>query len=132
MSDAALAEGPFEVEISPEEADESDGTTVGRMSLLKVFHGDLEGASRGTMLTATTSVDGSAGYVAIERVDGELDGRSGTFLLQHSGVMSGGEQSLTVLVVPDSGTGELEGIAGEMEIIIGEDGHRYQLRYTLA
>lgn len=125
------ATGTFEVEISPDARDEADGTTVGRMSLLKVFHGDLEGASRGTMLTATTPVQGSAGYVAVERVEGELHGRAGSFLLQHHGVMSGGKQSLTVVVVPDSGTGELQGIAGEMEIVIDEDAHRYELTYTL-
>lgn len=104
---------------------------MSRMTLLKVFRGDMEGAGRGAMLTPTTPVEGSAGYVAVDRVEGELEGCSGSFLLQHHGIMTGIEQSLTVTVVPDSGTGELEGIAGEMEIVVGGDGHRYTLVYSL-
>jgi hypothetical protein len=84
------------------------------------------------MLTATTAVRGSAGYVAIEHVDGTLGGRRGTFVLQHSGTMAGGAQSLTITVVPDSGTGELEGLSGELAITVEEGGkHLYDFAYSL-
>ena len=83
------------------------------------------------MLTATTAIKGSAGYVAIERVTGTLHGRRGTFVLQHSGTMTGGAQELTVTVVPDSGTDQLVGLAGEMTINVSEGKHSYDLEYTL-
>ncbi len=101
------------------------------MSIEKQFHGDLEATSKGRMLTATTAIKGSAGYVAIERVTGMLHGRSGTFMLQHSGTMTGGAQKLTVTVVPDSGTGQLVGLAGEMTIKVSEGKHSYDFEYTL-
>ncbi len=97
----------------------------------KQFHGDLEATSKGEMLSAGGSVKGSAGYVAIERVSGTLHGRAGTFVLQHSGVMTRGAPGLTVSVVPDSGTGELAGLAGTMSIVIAEGKHSYELTYTL-
>jgi hypothetical protein len=112
------ASGSFEVRLTPEAADEdSEGAPLHRMSIAKQFHGDLEATSRGEMLTAGTRVPGSAGYVAMERVSGALHGRSGTFALQHSGTMTRGAPQLSVTVVPDSGTGELAGLAGRMTIV---------------
>jgi hypothetical protein len=127
------AKGPFEVKASPIAQEAYDGgTALGRYSLDKQLHGDLEGASKGEMLTAGTAVPGSAGYVAIERFEGALDGRKGTFVLQHLGSMAHGEQQLTIRVVPDSGTGELAGLTGTMRIVIEKDGkHFYELDYTL-
>lgn len=126
---AMNATGGFEVELTPQ-ASEGNGTP-GRMAIAKQFHGDLEGTSRGQMLTAMTAVDGSAAYVAIEEFQGTLHGRSGAFALQHSGTMSRGAQELSVRVVPDSGTGELAGIAGEMTIEIADGAHSYTFDYTL-
>jgi hypothetical protein len=127
------AKGPFDVKVVPLVQKTHDGgTTLGRFSLDKHFHGDLEGPSQGEMLTAATAVEGSGGYVAIERVDGILAGRKGTFVLQHLGAMSGGAPLLTITVVPDSGTGELVGLAGTMRIVIEPDGkHLYELDYSL-
>jgi hypothetical protein len=116
--------------MSPQAPDDGDGG-VGRMLIDKRFEGDLEGASKGQMLAAGTSVAGSAGYVAMEQVTGTLGGRSGSFILQHSGTMSRGAASLTVSVVPDSGTGGLEGLSGRMNIIIAEGQHSYEFDYTL-
>ena len=105
----------------------------GRMSIDKQFHGDLEATGKGEMLMAGTAVKGSAGYVAIERVGGKLHGREGTFILQHNGIMTRGAGELTVSVVPDSGTSELAGLAGEMAINIAANGtHSYDFDYTLA
>lgn len=127
------AKGPFEVKMSPVAQDTYDGgTALGRYSLEKQLHGALEASSKGEMLTAGTAVPGSAGYVAIERVEGTLEGRKGTFVLQHLGSMAHGEQQLTIRVVPDSGTGELAGLAGTMRILVEKDGkHLYELDYTL-
>ncbi|MCA1562510.1 MAG: DUF3224 domain-containing protein [Acidobacteria bacterium] len=127
------ASGTFEVKLNPLPTyDTADGGTLGRMSLDKQFRGALEGTSKGEMLTAVGSVKGSAGYVAIERVTGTLDGRSGTFVLQHSGTMTRGAPRLTVTVVPDSGTGQLTGLAGTMTIDIADGKHSYTFEYTLA
>jgi hypothetical protein len=128
----AHARGTFEVTITPQgSGDRAEGSTLGRMSIEKRFLGDLEGSSRGEMLTAMTEVEGSAGYVAIERVHGTLHGRAGSFVLQHSGTMTRGSQHLTLTVVPDSGSGGLVGLAGAMTItVVGED-HSYCLDYTL-
>jgi hypothetical protein len=101
------------------------------MLIDKRFEGDLEATSKGQMLAAGTSVAGSAGYVAMEQVTGVLGGRSGAFVLQHSGTMERGAASLTVSVVPDSGTGELEGLTGTMDIIIEEGQHSYVFDYAL-
>lgn len=126
------ASRPFKVKMEPQADEEaSKSSSLGRMSLDKEFHGDLEATSRGQMLTAMTDTEGSAGYVAIEQVSGTLAGRKGTFALQHSGIMTRGAQQLTITVVPDSGTGELEGLAGEMGIDIIDGQHVYQLEYTL-
>ena len=127
------ANGTFDVKVSPQATDEKPGgSTLGRMSLDKQFHGDLEGTSKGEMLTAGTStVKDSAGYVAIERVTGTLKGRSGTFVLQHSGTMTRGAPSLTITVVPDTGTDQLVGLTGAMTITITGGKHLYEFHYTL-
>lgn len=126
------AKGAFEVKVVPiAQTEYAGGTTLGRFSLAKTFHGDLEGTGAGEMLTAGTSVAGSAGYVAIERVEGTLGGRTGSFVLQHSGSMAHGEQSLTITVVPDSGTGELAGLAGKLQITIDGKAHFYTFAYSL-
>ncbi len=126
------ASGTFDVKLVPQPlADKDADATLGRMSIDKVFHGDLEGASKGEMLSAFTNVKDSAGYVAIERVSGTLHGRSGTFVLQHSATMTKGAQQLTITVVPDSGTGQLAGLAGKMAIEIANGKHSYVFEYTL-
>jgi len=126
------ASGTFEVKLNPQSSDEdADGTGLGRLTLDKQFHGDLSATSTGEMLSAGTSVKGSAGYVAIERVRGTLAGQSGTFILQHSGTMTRGTPQLTITVVPDSGTGGLEGISGTMAINIVNGKHFYEFDYTL-
>ena len=126
------AKGTFEVDLKPLPAEEATGgEAVGRMSIAKTFHGDLEGTSKGQMLAVQTGVDGSAGYVAMEIVTGSLAGRSGTFALQHSGVMTRGAPHLSVTVVPDSATGGLTGLAGTMSIDIQSGKHFYDFEYTL-
>ena len=127
------ASGTFDVKLAPAPlADAAADATLGRMSIAKQFHGDLEGTSKGEMLTAGTGVKDSAGYVAIERVSGTLHGRTGTFVLQHSATMTRGVPQLTITVVPDSGTEDLVGLAGKMAIIIADGKHSYDFEYTLA
>ena len=128
----AHAGGTFEVNLAPQASDDEADATLGRLSIDKQFHGDLEATSQGQMLTAGTEIEGSAGYVAIERVRGTLHGRRGTFALQHSGTMARGAPSLTIRVVPDSGTGELTGLSGSMSITIVEGRHSYDFEYALA
>jgi Protein of unknown function (DUF3224) len=132
---SAHASGPFDVKIIPQLDDKVGDPTVGRMSIDKQYHGDLEATSKGQMLTAMTEIKSSAGYVAIERVTGTLRTpsgvRSGSFALQHSGTMNRGAAQLSVTVVPDSGTGELAGLAGKMTIIVAEGKHSYDFEYTL-
>jgi hypothetical protein len=101
------------------------------MSIDKQFYGDLQGTSKGEMLAAMTTVKGSAGYVAMEQVDGALQGLSGTFVLQHSGTMTRGVQQLAISVVPDSGTGQLAGLAGTMTIAIADGKHSYDFEYAI-
>ena len=126
------ARGTFEVKLSPQPLSyKTDDAMLARMSLDKQFHGDLEGTSAGEMLSAGTVTKGSAGYVAIERVSGTLAGRKGTFVLQHSATMNRGVPSLSITVVPDSGTGELAGLTGTMTIVIEEGKHSYEFDYTL-
>ena len=111
----ARASGSFDVKITPLANDTpTEGSPLGRMSIDKQFHGDLEATSKGEMLTAGTAIKNSAGYVAIERVTGTLAGRTGTFALQHNATMTRGEGALNIVVVPDSGTGELTGLSGAM------------------
>ncbi|MGO9832149.1 MAG: DUF3224 domain-containing protein [Myxococcaceae bacterium] len=124
--------GSFDVQMTPQGSnDEAEGSTLGRLSIAKHFHGELEASSEGQMLTAVSSVQGSAGYVAIERVTGSLDGRRGSFVLQHSGTMSARGVEQRVTIVPDSGTGQLVGLAGTMAIQLVNAKHLYQLEYTL-
>ncbi len=125
------ASGTFEVKLNPQEDNVGD-PTVGRMSIDKQFHGDLEATSKGQMLAAMAEVKGSAGYVAMERVIGTLHGHSGTFALQHSGTMTRGTPGLIINVVPDSGTGQLVGLTGKMAINIVDKKHFYDFEYTLA
>jgi hypothetical protein len=124
------ASGTFEVKLTPQ----TDGTdaTLGRMTIDKQYHGDLEGTSKGQMLTGMTEIKGSAAYVAIEKFTGTLKGRTGTFILQHMGTMNRGVPHLTVTVVPDSGTGQLAGLSiSNFTLKIDEGKHSYDFEYTL-
>jgi hypothetical protein len=126
------ATGLFEVKIVPlDPAFNFEDNPYTRMSIDKQFHGDLEAASKGEMLAAGNPAKGSGGYVAVERVSGSLHGRTGTFVLQHSGTMEHGSFKLNVNVVPDSGTDELQGLRGSMNIIMKEGKHTYDFAYTL-
>ena len=101
------------------------------MTIDKIFHGPLSATSKGEMLSVMTAVPGSAGYVAMEIVSGTLDGKTGTFALQHFGVMDNGKDSLILKVVPDSGTDELAGLSGDMKIIREGGEHSYVFNYAL-
>jgi hypothetical protein len=125
------ASGTFEVKLSPQVDGEEGGACVGRMLIDKRFSGDLEATSRGQMLAVRASVEGSAGYVALEHVTGKLGGRAGSFVLQHTGTMERGAQRLSITVVPDSGTGELVGLAGSMGLDFSGGGHADAFDYTL-
>ena len=122
------ASGSFDVELAPET---SPGDPIGRFSITKRFHGDLEASSTGAMLTVHGEVKGSAGYVAMERVTGTLGDRTGSFALQHSGTMDHSRPTLAVTIVPDSGTAGLAGISGDMSIDNTDGRHAYVLRYSL-
>lgn len=123
------AAGAFEVKMTGDPV--AEAPAIGRFALDKTYRGSLEATSRGQMLSAGAVEKGSAGYVAIEIVEGTLDGRSGSFALQHSGTMTRGSARLTIDVVPDSGTGELEGLAGTMTIRVDGGRHEYALDYSL-
>jgi hypothetical protein len=125
------ASGTFEVKLVPQTDDKNGDASLGRMTIDKQFHGDLDGTSKGQMLTGMTEVKGSAGYVAIEKVSGTLKGRTGTFILQHTGTMNRGVPQLTITVVPDSGTGQLAGLTGNFTVKIDEGKHSYDFEYTL-
>jgi hypothetical protein len=122
------ATGTFDVKLTPIGSGESP---IGSMTIGKTFHGDLQGTSLGQMLAFRSSVEGSAGYVAMERVTAILGGREGSFTLQHSGLMDKDVQALTIVVVPDSATDGLAGLTGTMNIVVRPGGHDYQFRYTL-
>src|SRR3984957_342399 len=111
---------PFDVKITPQKPDTqiARAANLGRLTIDKRYHGDLEAIAKGEMLAAQTETKGSAGYVALERVTGKLKGRSGSFVLQHNGIMNRGMAELSVIVVPDSGAGELRGLSGKMRIVI--------------
>lgn len=127
------ARGTFDVTLLPQPPEENVGdATIGRLSIDKQFHGALDAHSSGQMLSVGTAVDGSAAYVAMERVSGTLDGRKGTFALQHTGILNRGVPHLTVTVVPDSGTDQLTGISGSMTIENTDGKHIYDFIYTLA
>ena len=132
------ASGAFDVQMQPQPAaDETltpgatPGVTFGRLLLSKTYHGDLQATASGQMLSAVTPTAGSAGYVAIEHVTGTLHGRAGSFVLQHSGLMNRGDKQLSISVVPDSGSGELAGLQGRLDIRMTEGKHFYELVYTL-
>ena len=127
----ARATGTFDVKLTQQSSDEDSGTTLGRYALEKQFRGDLDATSKGEMLSAGTQTKGSAGYVAQERVTGTLGGRQGSFVLQHTGVMTRGAPGLTITIVPDSGTGDLAGLAGTMNIIIEAGKHSYEFDYEI-
>ena len=124
------ATGPFDVKMIPQDDKAGDG--LSRMSLDKQYHGDLEGTAKGEMLTGGVSANHSGAYVAMEKFTGTLHGRSGSFVLHHTGIMTNGKPDLTILVAPDSGTGQLEGITGRMTINVAAGGkHSYDIEYTL-
>lgn len=125
------ATGTFDVKLAVQTDEKVGDPSVGRMSIDKTFHGDLEATSKGQMLSTITETKGSAGYVAIERVTGTLQGRGGSFSLQHNATMNRGVPELNVIVIPDSGTGQLVGIAGKLNIIITDGKHSYEFDYTL-
>jgi hypothetical protein len=127
-----LATGTFEVKINPQSENKGEGSTMGRMSLDKQYHGDLEATAKGEMLYASSvATQGSGSYVAVERVTGKLQGKSGSFALAHKGSMAGGQQQMDITIVPDSGSGELAGISGTLKIIIAGGKHSYELEYSL-
>lgn len=127
-----IAKGEFVVSLTPLTFEGADPeSNLGRMSIDKQISGDLTANAVGQMLSAMTGTSGSAGYVAIERVEGVLNGKRGAFVLQHTGTMNRGTPSLEVTVVPDSGTGELAGLEGEFKINIEEGKHYYEFTYRL-
>jgi hypothetical protein len=123
------ATGTFEVNLVAQT--DRDVPMLARMTIDKKIHGDLEATTQGQMLSARTAVPESAGYVAIERVEGSLHGKKGSFVLQHTATMKRGAPSLVVTVVPDSGTDELTGLAGTFFIIMADGKHSYNFEYTL-
>ncbi|WP_409027862.1 DUF3224 domain-containing protein [Janthinobacterium sp. SUN098] len=124
--------GAFDVIIRPEAlSDTAAQSGLGRLSLAKRYHGALDASAQGEMLSARASVTGSAGYVALEWVEGTLDGRHGSFYLQHSGSMTRGAPALSVTVVPDTGTGQLQGLTGSLAIRIEEGKHYYDFTYDI-
>jgi hypothetical protein len=128
------ATGSFDVKIEPQKPDNApaEASGLGRMSIDKQFHGDLEASSKGEMLSLLNRDIGSGGYVALEKVTGTLQGKSGSFALEHNATMERGKPFLNIIVVPDSGTGELTGLAGTMKIRIEGGKHFYDFDYTLA
>jgi hypothetical protein len=129
MAAEQVATGAFDVKAVPEAAADAP---IGTFNLAKAYHGDLEGTGVGKMLTVGTPTEGSAAYVAIERVTGTLAGHKGGFALDHVGTMRRGAPTLHIAIVPDSGTDGLTGISGTLDIRIEAGGkHFYTLRYTL-
>ncbi len=126
--------GKFEVKMQPEQLSMTakDGIQMARLSLNKSFNGKLSAQSMGEMISAVSTTPGSAGYVAIEQVTGTLSGKTGSFVLQHYGVMNRGDSHLTLTVVPDTGTGELIGLTGSMDIRIEDGQHYYDFEYALS
>ena len=124
------ATGTFEVTVLPLEADSTDTGGFSRLSLDKTFSGDLTGTSRGQMVAAMTAVEGSGAYVALERVTGTLEGRTGSFILQHNGTMRGGAYEMRITVVPDSGAEGLAGLSGTFKITIDGKKHSYEFEYA--
>ena len=131
MSKKEIAKGTFKVEMKPESQEKIEDISFGRFIISKVFEGDLEATSKVEMLTVGSD-KGSAAYVAIERIDGSLKGKSGSFVLTHVGTMNSNSQQLEVAVVPGCGTGELAGIEGKMTIDIVDKVHYYTLEYLFS
>jgi hypothetical protein len=128
------ATGSFDVKVVPQKPDTqiARAANLSRLTIDKRFHGDLEGTSKGEMLALQTDTKGSAGYVALERITGKLNGQQGSFVLQHSATMTRGEPDAKITVVPDSATGELAGLSGKMVITVAEDGaHHYVFEFKL-
>ncbi len=125
--------GKFDVKLNPLDfyTQGKDGINLGRMSIDKTFSGELEATSKGEMLSAMTTTEGSAGYVAIEQVTGSLSGREGSFVLQHFGIMDQGKDFLKLEVIPDSAAGDLAGLTGKMEIKIEEGQHFYKFEFQI-
>ncbi len=125
--------GKFDLSLTPLETytTGTDGMQLGRMGIDKTFDGSLSAVSKGEMLNALSPVEGSAGYVAVEQVTGDLEGKKGSFVLQHYGTMSRDGQQLILEVVPNSGSGELEGLTGTMKIRIEDGQHYYDFDYQL-
>ena len=129
----AIAKGTFTVKLTPLDFEgQPDPSNLGRMLIDKQITGDLVATTQGQMLSAMTATQGSAGYVALERVDGALHGRQGSFVLQHTGTMTRGTPALSVTVVPDSGSGELAGLSGDFAIIVADGKHSFAFNYSLA
>ncbi|MGO4701960.1 DUF3224 domain-containing protein [Dyella sp. 2RAB6] len=127
------AQGTFEVKLAAQPAPPSiEAAALGRQTIDKRFHGDLDGSSLGEMLAVMDKATGSGAYVALERVTGTLGGRQGSFVLMHSATMTRGAPAMTITVVPDSGTGELDGLSGTLVIHIDAKGaHSYTFDYSL-
>ena len=125
------AEGTFTVKLTPAAGTHASESVVGRFLLDKVFHGPLEGTAGGQMISVMGSETGSAAYSAIEFVTGTLHDRAGTFAMQHTGVMTRGTSTLVITVVPDSGTGDLKGLTGQMSITNQDGSHSYKFDYAL-
>ena len=125
--------GKFEVKLQPLNSytEGKDGNKAGRMSIDKIFYGELSGISKGEMLSVITPIPGSAGYVAIEQVSGKLSGKEGSFVLQHIATMDNQKNNLLIEVVPGSGTGDLAGISGKMNIRIENNQHFYEFDYQI-
>jgi hypothetical protein len=126
--------GPFDVKVVPQKPDTqvARAANLGRLTIDKRYHGELEAIAKGEMLAAQTDTKGSAGYVAMERVTGTLKGRNGSFVLLHHATMTRGTPELVISVVPDSGTGELRGISGSMRVVVAADGaHSYEFDYKI-
>lgn len=128
---AAEATGTFVVKMTPTPPAAEDHSGVGQMRLSKTYSGDIVGTGVGHMLMVRTATKGSAGYVALEKVEATLDGKPGTFLLQHHGIMNRGDPSLSVSVVPDSGDGDLRGLSGTLKIEVKDGSHHYAFDYAL-
>src|SRR5215470_18249925 len=120
---AMKAQGTFAVKVTPQNPSDKTSEPFERLLITKQFHGDLEASSKVEMLGSRGPVEGSGGYVALELVTGKLNGKSGSFVLQHKGTMSKGAYTIDVTVIPDSGTDQLTGLSGSMAIVI--DGNKH-------
>jgi predicted HNH restriction endonuclease len=126
--------GPFDVKVTPQKPDTqiARAAALGRLTIDKRYHGDLEATAKGEMLATQTETKGSAAYVALERVTGKLQGHNGSFVLQHTATMDRGATNSSITVVPDSGTGQLTGLSGEMRIHVDPEGrHSYEFDFRI-